>query len=143
MTKTLSESPSRGPFKTSQQNISDFPSPHPFTCPRNFPSKYPSNVSFRKPYSHNPLPHTQPTTHPLHPLAILPLAQPLLNLTHGIYQATLVATRVTLYSLSRMYFTYRSSPIFSRAYSHVWGLSRYSNPDNSHILSLIFTVDRI
>ena len=70
---------------------------HSFTFPRNIPSKYPRHSNFRKPYQRNPLPQTQSTTHTLHQPSLLPLAPPLLHLTHGIYQTKLVATPVTLY----------------------------------------------
>ena len=77
--QTSSKSPNQGPLKISQETPSESPSQHPFTHPRKIPSKYPSNTHFTKTYPHNPLPHTQTTSHSLPSPTILPLTPPLLH----------------------------------------------------------------
>ena len=88
------------------------------------------------------LPHTQPNTHHILPSTLLPLALSLLHLKHGLYQATLVATRVTLYSSSRMDPISGSSTGCSRIYSRTLGLRRYYYPASSHSRYYLFTVSR-
>ena len=48
------------------------------------PSFSPSHTPFSNCIPSHPLPHTHPTTHINHPLSLLPLAPPLLHLTHGL-----------------------------------------------------------
>ena len=113
---------------------------HPYTHPNRIPSEKPKKIQFKKPYPLKPLPNNRPTTHQVHLPSLLALAPPLLHLTHGIYQATLMPTRVTLYSYSRVDPTSRSSPWCSQVSSHAKGLRRDYKPANSHSLSLFFTV---
>ena len=101
-------------------------------------SSYPSANPFQNSIPMNPLPHTQPTTYSNLLPSFLPLAPPLLHITNGLYQATSVATRVTLYSSSRLDSTSGSSPGCSRASSRAQGLRRDYKPPNSHSLSFIF-----
>ena len=49
----------------------------------------PSHTPFSNYIPTHPLPHTHPTTHINLPPSLLPLAPPLLHLTHGLYQAAL------------------------------------------------------
>ena len=106
--------------------------------PSKIPSSYPSAKPFQNSITTTPLRHTQPTTHRNLSPSLLPIAPPLLHITNGPYQATSVATRVTLYSSSRLDTTYRASTGCSSASSRAQGLRRDSNPPNSHSLSLIF-----
>ena len=108
--------------KFPKENQSEDTYSHPLTCPRKIPSKNPSNTSFTKINPYNPFPHNQPTPN-IYPLqTILPLISPLIHLIHGIYQAKLVATQVTLYLSSRPYTTSGPSPRCSREYIHAQGL---------------------
>ena len=106
--------------------------------PSKNPSSYPSAKLFQNSTPTNPLPHTQPTIHSNLPPLLLPLTPPLLHITHGLYQATSVATRVTLYFPSSLDPTSGSIPRCSRASSRAQGLRRYSKLPNSHILSSLF-----
>ena len=121
------------------QEISMYLSDHTPSCrPNKNSSSYPSAKPFQNSISANPLAHTQSTTNSNLPPSVLPLAPHLLHITHGLYQATSVATQVTLYSSSRLDPTSGSSPRCSCASSRVQGLRRYSNPTNSHSLSSLF-----
>ena len=140
LTKTPSKLPSRGPFEISQENPYDAQSSHPFTRPRTIPSKYPSNTPFTKTYPQNALPYTQRTTHHVSPPMLPPLAPALINIIPGLYQGTVAAIQVTLYSPSRMDTVSGSSTRFSCASNRVQGLRSYSYPANLHSLSILFTV---
>ena len=106
--------------------------------PRKIPSQDPSYTPFTKSHQKNSLPHTQPTTHHILSPSLLALDAPLLHITHGLYQAALAATRVTLYLYSILDTTSRSSPGCSRVSSRAQGLRRDYYSENSHILSYLF-----
>ena len=75
--------------KNSQVTSMARPEHIPSYHPSKIPSCAPSHTPISKSLPSHPLPHTHLTTHLNHPPSLLPLAPPLLHLTHGLYQATL------------------------------------------------------
>ena len=79
-----------GSISESSQETSMARSEHiPSYCPRKFPLCSPSHTPFSNSIPTHPLPHTHPTSHINIPPSLLPVAQPLLHITHGLYQASL------------------------------------------------------
>ena len=58
-------------------------------CPSKFPLCAPSHTPVSNSIPSHPLPHAHPITRINHPPSLLPLAPPLLHITHGLYQAAL------------------------------------------------------
>ena len=75
--------------KISQETSISRPEHIPSYRPSKLPSCSPSHTPFQNSISTHPFPYNQPTTHINLPSSLLPIAPPLLHLTHGLYQAAL------------------------------------------------------
>ena len=80
------------------------------------------------------LPHTHPITHTNHPPSLLPLAPPLLHITHGMYQAALGGHTGYTALVFKAVPTSGSLPWCIRVSSFMQRLRRYYKPPNSHSL---------
>ena len=117
----LPRQPARVHSKSPQETYIHRPDLTPISCPRKIPSKYPSYAHFTKSHLANHLPHSQPNTHTIFLPTLLPLPPSLIHLTHGLYQAALAATQVTLYLPSRLDPNSGSSPRCIRVSSRAQG----------------------